>query len=470
MKLNKLIGCNIDLEISGLSTNTNTLKKGDLFICIKGANVDRHDFIEKAIEKGAAALVTGRDVDVKIPYVKVDDPNQYLDQIYSRFYHHPERKLKLIGVTGTDGKTSTATILQQLIGDDKCGYIGTNGYSCKGFKGKTDNTTPAKEDLYYIFDGFVKNGCEYVAMETSSEGFYYKRTDGLSFVAGLLTNIDSEHLNTHKTLENYIDCKKQLFRQTIGYSILNSNDKHFNECLDACDKHLTYGYLENDDLQICNTVLFPDHSEFTYKYQGQEYLVNTRLLGKFNAENLALATLALLSLGFSLEDIVSKVGELRIDGRMEAITLGQDFYCLVDYAHTPNGLRRLYEFTSTLKIGRIITVIGQAGERDPYKRKDVGKIVADNSDIAIFTYEDPRKEPIENIMKDIVSNIKDYDNYLIINDRHDAISYAINEAKENDLVLILGKGAENYQRLRDGVIHFCDIEEASKAITKRLAD
>ena len=468
MKLNELIDCDINLEIKGLSTNTRDLKPGDLFICIKGASADRHNYIPQAIEKGAVALITNRDVDVSVPYVKVDDPDRYLDQIYSRFYNHPESKLKIIGVTGTDGKTSTATIIQQLLGDERCGYIGTNGYYCKGFKGKTDNTTPAKEELYYIFDGFVKNGCEYVAMETSSEGFYYGRTDGLSFVTGLLTNIDSEHLNTHKTLENYIDCKKQLFRQTIGYSILNSNDKHFEDCIDACSKYLTYGYLTSDELQICNTILFPDHSVYTYGYKGKQYEIRTMLLGKFNAENLAAAILALLSNGFKMEDLAKRTSNIRIEGRMEALDLGQDFYCLVDYAHTPNGLRRLYEFTTTLDVERIITVIGQAGERDPYKRKEVGKIVADNSDLAIFTYEDPRNEAIENIMNDITVKIRDYNNYMIINDRHDAIAYAINNAKSKDLVLILGKGAENYQRLKECVIYFSDIEEATKAIKSRL--
>ncbi|MDY4493988.1 MAG: Mur ligase family protein, partial [Erysipelotrichaceae bacterium] len=199
-----------DFEITGLSTNTKTIKPGDLFLCIKGATIDRHDYIDEAVKNGAKALVTSKDVNTSVPYIKVDDVNKIYETLYRDFYDNPQDKLTLIGVTGTDGKTSTTTIIQELLGDDICGYIGTNGYACSKFNRETDNTTPGIESIYRILDEFVKAGCKYVAMETSSEAFYYGRLKNFHFRVGGLTNIDKEHLNTHKTLENYISCKKML--------------------------------------------------------------------------------------------------------------------------------------------------------------------------------------------------------------------------------------------------------------------
>ncbi|MBR2577550.1 MAG: UDP-N-acetylmuramyl-tripeptide synthetase, partial [Erysipelotrichaceae bacterium] len=375
-----------DVDIKGLSVNSKTVKEGDLFICIKGVKVDRHDFIDEAVRNGAAALVTARDVKTCVPYIKVDDPNVVLRDIYAAFYDHPEKKLVMIGVTGTDGKTTTTSMIQELLGDDACGYIGTNGYSCKAVKGETDNTTPGIESLYRILDEFVRAGCRYVAMEASSEAFFYKRLEGIRFDTATVTNVDQEHLNTHKTLENYIDCKKQLFRQS-KVSVLNSNDKHFEEFKDINDKTLTYGYKENDDLWIKDYEISPSKTDITYVYKEKEYDVRSPLLGQFNIENLAAALLTCLALGKSMEELLVNIGKLSIDGRMSSIDLGQDFYVLVDYAHTPNGLRRLFSFTNKLDVNRKIVVTGNAGERDASKRKYVGKLCVENNDHVIFTYE-----------------------------------------------------------------------------------
>lgn len=459
-----------DITINSIKTNSREIEKGDLFVCIKGVNIDRHDFIADAVEKGAVAIITAKDIDnLNVPYIKVANPDALLDELYSRFYDYPQKKLQLIGITGTDGKTSTATIIQSLIGDKRCGYIGTNGYSCHAFKRKTDNTTPAKDKLYRYLSEFVNEGIEYVAMETSSEAFYYHRLDGFKFACGAITNITSEHLNTHKTLENYIACKKQLFHQIDkdGTAILNFDDQHYQDVLDATDKVLTYGRNPQCDLYIAKEDLRPDCSNISFIYQDKTYKFQSPLLGSFNSENLAAAILTLLSLGFTMNEILKNIGQLKISGRMEMIKEGQDFYCLVDYAHTPNGISRLLTFIQSLKnIRRKIVVIGQAGERDPYKRKDVGRIVADYADLAIFTYEDPRNENLDNIFKMMTEDILDKDNYIIIKDRHEAIEYAINQANRDDMVMILGKGNETYQRIGNEIIYFNDIEEAKKAIQK----
>jgi len=451
-----------DTLIKGIKTNSKDITEGDLFVCIKG-KVDRHEYIPEAIKNKASALVVSKKGDYPIPYILVDDPDSIIDDLYIKFYDNPLKDLKIIGVTGTDGKTSTSTIIQALLGNDICGYIGTNGYSCKAFNRETDNTTPGKETLYRIFYEFKQAGCKYVAMEASSEGFFYNRLDHIQFAASGITNIDSEHLNTHKTLSNYIDCKKNLFRQTINNSILNSHDKHFSDVLDSVNNYFTYGYNQNDDLFIKNIECFPNMSIYTYVYKNNEYQVKTKLLGTFNAENLACALLILISMGNDISSLIKNVDKINVPGRMDYIEEGQDFYCIVDYAHTPNGLTRLYEYVKLLNINKVISVSGQAGERDPYKRKHVGKIISDNSDIAIFTYEDPRHEDINKIIDNMVELIENK-NYLRIIDRHQAIEKAIELANKDDLVLVLGKGSENYELIGDDCIYFDDEEECRKAI------
>lgn len=456
-----------DIEISGLSTNSKTTKAGDLFICIKGIKIDRHEFIDEAIKNGAVALVTSKDVDTTVSYVKVDNPNEILKDIYQRFYDNPQDKLIMIGVTGTDGKTSSTTIIQELLGDDICGYIGTNGYSCRKISGETDNTTPGIESLYRILDEFVKAGCKYVAMEASSEGFYYNRLQGLTFDVGALTNVASEHLNTHKTLENYIDCKKQLFRQS-KLSVLNTNDKYFED-FKALNTYQSYGYNKEADLYIKEYELYPNKTDITYIYKNKEYKITSPLLGQFNIENLSLAILVCLNLGKTFEELITRINNLFVPGRMYSVNLGQDFYVLVDYAHTPNGLRRLFDFTNKLNVNRRIIVTGNAGERDASKRKYVGELCVLNNDYVYFTYEDPRFEDPLNVIKDLTELVKDKNNYETIVDRHEAIETAILNANKNDLIMILGKGNEDYEEIKGEFIDFNDIDEATKAIKRKLS-
>ena len=469
MKIKKLFSDykGLDTEITGLSTNSKSVKPGDLFICIKGAKIDRHDYIDEAIKNGASFLVTSKDVDVNVPYIKVEDVNAIYEDLYRRFYDFPQDKLTLIGITGTDGKTSTTTIIQELLGSDVCGYIGTNGYACSKFNRETDNTTPGIESMYRILAEFVDAGCKYVAMETSSEAFYYGRLKNFHFRIGGLTNIDKEHLNTHKTLENYIACKKMLFKQS-DISILNKNDKHFLDVSHDLNNYKTYGYTSDCDLYIKSFNVEPDKTHISFIYSDKQYDIVSPLLGNFNIENLACALLVCLNLNFDINDLLKNLDKLKIDGRMTSINLGQDFYVLVDYAHTPNGLTRLFEFTNKLNVNKKIVVTGNAGERDASKRKYVGKLCSDNNDHVIFTYEDPRFEDPYNVVKDLCELIRDKTNYETVIDRQEAIEKAINMAGPKDLVMILGKGSEDWQEIKGEFIEFNDVEKAKDAIENRL--
>lgn len=472
-KLNELIECNYDIEVNGIKINSKDIKKGDLFVCTDMGTLDRHQFIDDAIEKGACACIVKKDVgDKKVPIIKVDSPNEVLPVICSKFYDEPEKDLTMIGVTGTDGKTSVSTMIQTLIGDDNCGYIGTNGYSCSSFKKDTNNTTPDSDKLYGYLREFVDCGCKYCSMEVCSEALMRGRVRDIKYDVSILTNITSEHLNIHGSLENYIKDKCKLFSQTKkdGYCILNKDDEHFNEAKKASKGTvLTYGKDEDNDLYFKDVKLFPGKNLFTICYKNKEYRINSPMAGYFNIYNLCAAILTCFALGYTFNDIQSKIKDLKVSGRLEMIDMGQNFYVMVDYAHTPNGITKLLEYVKLLPINRSIVVIGQAGERDPYKRKDVGEIVCKNCDVAIFTYEDPRSEDPKDIIDMMIEKVKGvYNNYSIIIDRSEAIKKAVNIAKENDMVMILGKGNETYQKLKDKVIYFNDIEEVKKHLNEML--
>ena len=466
MKLNELIQTDLNIEINKIKTNSKNIEKGDVFVCIKGANFDRHDFIEEAIENGASIAIVSKDVDVSIPTIKVLDPDKTLIEMLERYYDYPQNKLKLIGITGTDGKTTTCKIIQQLLGEHLCGYIGTMGASCKDYFLKTSNTTPAAEIMYQILAEFVKRGMKYVAMETSSEAFFYHRLDSFYFNIGGLTNITSDHLNTHKTLQNYIDCKKELFINS-DIQILNHQDKHYKEVSTVSKNSFVYGYMENDDLFIKDYYLKANGTDITYQYKEKEYLVKSSLLGKFNVENLSLALLSCLKLGFNFDDLILRCKDLSIPGRMQVVDLGQKYHVVIDYAHTVNAVDTVLDFANTLDVNKIITVTGQAGGRDHSKRKFIGKSCLDKSDLVILTTDDPRFENVDDIISDILE-LSNKTNYEIIKDRPKAIQHACNIAKENDLILLLGKGSDKYQAIEDRREYYFEEEEAIKAIKMTL--
>lgn len=471
-KLKELYDIDSDVIIKGIKINSKEVEEGDLFVCTMGVTADRHDFIDMAIENGASAIVVSREVgEKKVPVIKVENTNKELPFLCQRFYDYPDKKLKMIGVTGTDGKTSVTTIVQTLIGSDVCGYVGTNGRSCAKFTGDNPNTTPDVHYLYSYLDEFVKYDCQYVALEASSEAFFRGRMPSFEFDISAYTNITSEHLNIHGTFENYLESKLMLFKQTKkdGYCILNQDDPYFERAKKVCNgKVLTYGSDSSCDLQIVDYNIYPSHTVITYQYQGKELKIDSPLMGDFNVYNLACAILCAIAAGMDLDMILKRIKNIKISGRLELLDTNTPYYVMVDYAHTPNGISKLLNFVHTLDINRSIVVIGQAGERDYLKRPKVGNTVVENASYAIFTYEDPRSEDPAAICEDIIKELKEtHDNYEIVIDRHEAIEKAINIAKEKDMVLILGKGNETYEKLKSETIYFNDIEEAYHAVERR---
>ena len=465
-------GIGSDTMIKAIKINSKEVEPGDLFVCTKGVTVDRHDFIDEAIKNGAAAIVVSRDgIRKNVPVIKVPDTNREMPYLCQKFYDYPDKKMKMIGVTGTDGKTSTATIVQTLIGPDKCGYIGTNGRSCARFSADSPNTTPDAHYLYSFLDEFVESGCKYTALEASSEAFFRGRLIATEFDVSAITNITSEHLNTHGSFENYLNCKLELFRNTKkdGYSILNHDDTYYEDERKACVANvLTYGQGEDNDLQIKDYKIHSTYTDITFKYKNEEYKVNSPLLGDFNVYNLACGLLICLSQGFKFDSLIENIKNIKVSGRLEMLKTKTPYYVMVDYAHTPNGISKLLNFIHTLDINRSIVVIGQAGERDYLKRPKVGNVVVENASYAIFTYEDPRSEDPAAICEDIIKELKEtHNNYEIVIDRRTAIQKAVDMAEEKDIVLILGKGNETYEKLKTETIYFNDIEEAYQAVANR---
>ena len=458
--------------VKSIKINSKEIEKDDLFICTMGVTADRHDFIDDAIEKGASAIIVSKDVGKKnVPVIKVPNTNRELPFLCQKFYDYPDKALKMIGVTGTDGKTSVTSIIQCLIGSDLCGYIGTNGRSCAKFTGDNPNTTPDADKLYAYLKEFVDYGCKYAATEASSEAFFRGRLQSMEYDISVYTNITSEHLNIHGSFENYMESKLMLFKQTKsdGFCILNKDDQYFERVKESCNgKILTYGKDSDCDLQIVDFTVSPNKTDIIFKYKDKEYNIISPVLGDFNVYNLAGAMLACLALDFSIEKLIEKLDTLKVSGRLEMLNTNDDFYVMVDYAHTPNGILKLLNFVHTLDINRSIVVIGQAGERDYLKRPQVGEVVIKNCTHAIFTSEDPRSEDPYDICQDMIKTIKDsYDNYEIVVDRREAIEKAINMAGEKDMVLILGKGSETYMKLKNETIYFNDIEEAYNVLASR---
>lgn len=471
-KLSDLYDVPYDIEIEGIKMNSKEVKPNDLFVCTMGVNCDRHDFVEDAIHHGAVAIVASKKIDASVPVIYVEDTNKELASLMAKFYDYPDQKLALIGVTGTNGKTTVAELVQDLLGED-CAYIGTNGIAYKGHKEMIRNTTPDVDRMYPYLKRFLEAGCKYVSMETSSEAFFRHRLDTFSFDVTILTNITEDHLNIHKTRENYIECKCQLFAKTKegGTSVLNIDDPSYDKVRSYCkQKVFTYGYREDADLAINKTCFYSDKTEITFTFQGKSYTITSPLVGDFNVLNLCASLLVYVSFNHTMEEAISRISNIQpVEGRMEFLDFHQPYKIVLDYAHTPDALDHILTFLNEIKKGRIITLTGSAGGREKEKRGSMGKIVLEKSDLVIFTMDDPRNESVDEIIDQLIGDSKNK-NYLRINDRKDAIRDALSMAEKDDIILIAGKGRDNYMALGDEYLPYSDYEEVKNYFEARNQD
>jgi len=454
-----------NIEFNDIKTNSNEIQPHDLFVCIQGVNVDRHDFLPQASLANAAGAIVSKDVHTPLVTYRVNDPQVALVELVKKAY--PFEGLTLIGVTGTDGKTTISTILGSFLNHlSSAGVIGTNGAFSPNYQEATKNTTPAIEHLYRILHTFHTKGDQFAVMEAGSEGLHYGRTEGLNFDIAIFSNLTPEHLNTHKTMENYFNAKAILFKQTksSGFSIINQDDPYADAFKYQSNANiLTYGQDMSCDFRISNISVHHDHTTFMLHHDGESTLLKTNLLGEFNAYNLAATFCAMHACKFDYRKVFPLLMNLHISGRLNRVDCGQSFKVLVDYAHTPNGYLSLFKYIKALKMNKLIVVAASAGGRDQEKRPTMGKILSDEADQVIITSEDPRFENPMDIAKMMIQEVTK-PNVEIILDRSLAIHRAIHSAQHGDCVLILGKGEETYQVIMDKRIPFNDIEQAKAAI------
>lgn len=459
-KLKDIIECDYDIPISDIKIDSREVKKGDIFVAVKGFNIDHSLFIEDAIKNGAVAIITDRDLKSNIPVIKVDDIEKTLIDMCEKFYNF-NSNLKLIGVTGTDGKTTTATIIKRLIDKkEKTAYLGTNGIEYLNKKESISNTTPTTEKLYKYFSKIDKNNISTISMEVSSEALLHKRVDSFKFKYVVYTNITEDHLNIHKTIENYIESKLKLstLLDSNGIIIMNNDDSKQSILKKSYKKVYTYGQSNDSDFIIKNIKYLDNITSFVIEHNNKQYKIKSTLLGKYNIYNLTAAFIVCYLEGMKPRKIINNIKKIgTIDGRGELLSFGQKFTIVLDYAHTENSIKNIVEEVKD-QYKRIIVVTGSAGGREKEKRKYIGKYLLDNTDLVIFTMDDPRNENVDYIIDDMIS-ISDKTNYKRIISRSNAIKYALDIAKEGDIVLIIGKGRDNYMAIGDEKIPYNDYEE-----------
>lgn len=453
-------------------TDSRKVKPGQTFVAIKGYTVDGHDYIDKAILNGATEIIAAHEVESSVPVTIVDDPASYFQKLLVEEYSDEFKDLKLIGITGTNGKTTSAYLTYQmlnLLGKKAC-YIGTLGFMCGDYFEELPNTTPEILTMYKLLEKAKDLGCEYVAMEVSNFALDLKRIEGLKFVAGSFTNLSEDHLDYHKTMENYMNCKLKLvnYIKKDGVLTVNIDDEVSKKFMEIFKNTKTYGFSKAD-YEIINDDIHPDHTNIDFTVYGKEYKVTTNLTSKFNIYNYFTMFSILHELGFSCEELIEKTKDLKAPkGRCETYKV-KDGFVVIDYAHTPDAVLKVVTAYKELAKGRVITLVGCGGDRDPIKRPIMGEIASHYSDYVIFTDDNPRCENHEKIMEDILNGVTK-DNYEVCLDRKEAIKKALDKIEKNDIVLLLGKGHEDYQIIGHTKIHLDDSEEVLKYIENNKND
>lgn len=452
MRLNQLINTNYDIEIKGITDDSRLVKKGFLFVATRGYNVDHYDYVKNAIENGCSFVIVDREIAISFPHLVVENINSLYRELCKKYYNVSYLDFSLIGITGTDGKTTTTTIISQII--DDMAYLGTNGLCVNKKEFKTNNTTPCVSELYDDLHIIKQNNCKNIVMEVSSEALLHDRVADFLFDIVGFTNITGDHLNVHKTFENYVDCKMKLLKlvKDDGFVVVNGDDEILKNI--HCNNLVTFGFDKNNDYVIDDVSYHKRYSEFSLKYNQKTIKIKCPFVGEYNIYNVTMAYIIGLLYGVEESLLLRRISKLKpVKGRGELLDFGQDFTIVLDYAHTTNGILKILE---TYKdYGQIITVTGCAGGREKEKRSVIGDIVMNNSDIAIFTMDDPRYEDIDKIIDDMVRNHKDY---IRIPDRVEAIHYALSIASSNSVVLILGKGRDNYMAIEDKKVPYNDYD------------
>lgn len=458
-----------DLDIQQVVKDSRSVAKNSLFVAIRGANCDGHTKIAEAKENGAIVVVVEEvPSDTEIPYILVPDTTRALAQITAVFYGHPSQSLQLVGVTGTNGKTTVTQLISQLVDllGDRPGVIGTIHNRIAEKTMKTINTTPDSLCMQALLAEMVTAKVRVAAIEVSSHGLHGGRTWGVDFDVAVFTNLTQDHLDYHGTMENYFQAKSLLFAQLGNQALLNNKwavincDDPYGQrlCQLTSANVLTYGCHGEGMLQAVDCSIASNQTQFTLTFREKSYPVSTALIGEFNVANLLAAIGAMLSLGCDIETLVPLIPALKpITGRFQTVENKKQVTTIVDYAHTPDGLEKVLQTIQAIATQNIYCVVGCGGERDKTKRPLMAEAALRIADRAIFTMDNPRSEDPEQIAKDMVAQTE-RTNYEIILDRQAAIFHALDIAQPGDIVLVAGKGHETSQTIGQKISHFDDRE------------
>lgn len=474
MRLYKLIeglaDINIpDREISSVTDNTKKVRKDCIFVCVKGGSFDGHDAAAEMLEKGAAVIVAERDLGLGDKQIITDNSRKFYGELCAAWFDHPEKKLKIIGVTGTNGKTTISNVIKNIFMKNgvKTGLIGTICNEIGDETVHTDNTTPMAFDYMCLLDKMVKAGCKYAVMEVSSFGLVQHRIGPTHFDMGIFTNLTQDHLDYHKTMENYYQAKKMMFDE-CDYALINTDDEYgrriFSEI--SCKKE-RYGISSEADYYADAIKIKSDGTSFWYCYNGKSQLVNMKMTGMFNVSNVTAAISVCLKAGLPIEDILNAVSEYNgVKGRCEIIPTGRDFTVICDYAHTPAAVENILKSVREYTEGRLICLFGCGGNRDAKKRPLMAKAAAKFADRLIITSDNPRDEIPEAIIDDILAGLKDSEiPFDVVVDRTKAIHHSLKIAEKGDIIVLAGKGHEDYQVLPGNEhIHFDEREIVSEGL------
>jgi UDP-N-acetylmuramoyl-L-alanyl-D-glutamate--2,6-diaminopimelate ligase len=469
----------VEVDISEVVNDSRKITKDCLFICIKGANFDGHDAANDAVDKGAAVLVVSRDVDIpedaKVTVIKVVDTRYAMAFISANYFGNPAQDMKIIGVTGTKGKTTTAYFVKYILehAGFKVGLVGTIETIIGDRVIPASNTTPESFTLQKYFREMKDAGCQIVVMESSSQGFMLHRTQGFVFDYGIFTNIEPDHIgpNEHSSFENYLECKAMLFKQ-CKVGIVNCDDKHWKEVVkDHTCQLETYGFSDDADLKASDLELVTGAGFLGIKFNVSGLLnmeIETDIPGKFSAYNALTAIAICRHFGVKEDDIKQALVGAKVKGRIEMVKVSDDFTLMIDYAHNAMALESLLTTLREYHPNRLVCLFGCGGNRSKLRRYEMGEVSGKLADLTIITSDNPRFEKPQDIINDIKIGINKTDGkYVEICDRKEAIKYAIEHGQKGDIIVLAGKGHEDYQEI-EGVKHPMDERILIKEVLAEL--
>ena len=456
-----------DAEVIDVTQDSRLVKEGSLYVCVKGNTFDGHSVAEEMLENGAAAVVVERDLGLD-KQVIVSDTRSIFSSVCANFFGNPAKNLKLIGLTGTNGKTTTTFLIKQILEltGKMVGLIGTvqNMVGDEIYPAKY--TTPDPYELQSLFKKMVDAGCEYCVMEVSSQALAQGRVNGLQFHIGAFTNLTQDHLDYHKTCENYFNSKRILFENS-DIAITNADDKYGLEIVkDLPCKTVTYAVNTNNADYCAKNVKFKSDGveyEIVSDFIGR---VSCPIPGRFSVYNSLCAAAVALSLGIDYKSVLTAISKSNgVKGRIEVVPTNTDYTVIIDYAHSPDGLENIITSLREIAKNRVVTLFGCGGDRDRTKRPKMGKIAAELSDFCVVTSDNPRTENPSAIIEDILEGMKGVSSpYVVVENRKDAIRWAMENAQPDDIILLAGKGHETYQILPTGTIHFDEREAVAEIL------